>query len=262
MVGSRLSELLTARFGEAPGVPDGLESHPFLTCLAARGSCRAFTTDTVTDATLETLAAAALCAPSKSDLQQRDILIVSAPEQRGALRDLLSAQAWIADAPHFVIFLANNRRQRQVQKMHEKPFPNDHLDAFFNASVDAGIALALFMAAAEAAGLGCCPISTIRNHLAPVRDLFSLPDHVFPVAGMAIGYPADTARMSPRLPLSATVHNDRFSDCSDEVIQDYDARRSAATGGPAWSRTRAEMYAEQQRGDFGGFIRGIGFKTD
>lgn len=262
MAECRLSDLLNVRFGEASDVPEGLESHPFLTSLAARGSCRAFTADRVPDSTVETLAAAALCAPSKSDLQQRDILIVSDPGQRAALRDLLSAQAWIADAPHLVIVLANNRRQRQMQQMHEQPFPNDHLDAFFNASVDAGIALAFFMAAAEAAGLGCCPISTIRNHLGPVRDLFGLPDHVFPVAGMGIGYPVDRARISPRLPLSATVHKDRFTGCSDEAIHRYDTRRSAASGAPAWSKTRAEMYAEPQRGDFGGFIRSIGFKTN
>jgi len=45
-------------------------------------------------------------------------------------------------------------------------FANDHLDGFFNATVDAAIALEAFVAAAEAAGLSCYPISVIRNHAA------------------------------------------------------------------------------------------------
>jgi nitroreductase/FMN reductase [NAD(P)H] len=53
------------------------------------------------------------------------------------------------------------------------------LDAFFNASVDAGIALASFVIAVEATGLGCCPISTFRNDAQAVSDLLELPDRVF-----------------------------------------------------------------------------------
>ena len=40
-----------------------------------------------------------------------------------------------------LIFCGNNRRQRLWHGWRDKPFANDHLDAFFNASVDAGIAL-------------------------------------------------------------------------------------------------------------------------
>ena len=53
---------------------------------------------------------------------------------------------------------------------------NDHLDGFFNAAIDAGIALQAFIAAAERIGLGCCPLSVIRNQIARVSDLLALPD--------------------------------------------------------------------------------------
>ncbi len=46
------------------------------------------------------------------------------------------------------------------------------LDAFFNATVDAGIALSAFSIAAEAVGLGCCPISAVRNEAQPERVEF------------------------------------------------------------------------------------------
>ena len=68
--------------------------------------------------------------------------------------------------------------------MRGKPFPNDHLDLFFNATVDAAIVLATFVRAAEAVGLGCCPISVIRDHAPTISDMLALPDKVIPVAGM------------------------------------------------------------------------------
>ncbi|WP_187428902.1 FMN reductase [NAD(P)H] [Roseobacter fucihabitans] len=257
-----LGALFAKRFGDVPHLPENLAQNETLRRLAARASCRHFTAEPVDEPLLQALCAAALCAPSKSDLQQRDILIVTDPELLAALKSLLSAQDWIADAPAMVVFLANNRRQRQIQQQHDQPFPNDHLDAFFNASLDAGIALAFFMVAAEGAGLGCCPISTIRNHLQEVAKLLHLPDHVFPVAAMGLGHPAPAVAINPRLSLAHTVHKNRFSDTPKQGIEAYDKRRLGDTSGIGWSAAKAKMYAVPQRMDFGTFIRSIGFKLD
>lgn len=267
MTDTPLERALAKRFGDIPTCPADLAQNDALSGLAARGSCRSFTPQQPSLDTIRTLCATALAAPSKSDLQQRDILIVDDPERTQALKDLLGAQEWIAGAPRLLLFLANNRRQRLVQTLHDQPFPNDHLDAFFNASVDAGIALAFFIAAAEAAGLSCCPISTIRNHLADVSEMFALPDHVFPVAALAIGTSAhDAPRITPRLSLQSTVSVDVFRDTTPQDIRAYDARRQAqaapGTDTPDWSRAKAKMYAEPQRQDFADFIRSIGFRLD
>ena len=136
--------------------------------LAARGSVRKFRSDTIPYPTLQRLCALALCAPTKSDLQQRDIIIVDAPSLKSQIGALLTdgplGQKWIADVPSLLLFCGNNRRQRRIHALRDRPFVNDHLDAFFNAAVDAGIALSAFVIAAEAEGLGVCPISAIRNH--------------------------------------------------------------------------------------------------
>ena len=115
-------------------------------------------------ALIETLAAAALSAPTKSDLQQGDIVIVRDPELRNHINALFPDDGWIGTAPAFLVFCANNRRQRLIHEWRGLPFANDHLDAFFNATVDAAIVLATFVIAAERVGLGCCPISAVRDH--------------------------------------------------------------------------------------------------
>ncbi|MEL6748452.1 MAG: nitroreductase family protein, partial [Pseudomonadota bacterium] len=193
----------------------------------------------------------------------------------GALPD---SQGWVTGAPALLIFCGNNARQRAHHARHDLPFPNDHLDAFFNASIDAGIALATCVVAAEAAGLGCCPISTIRDAIDDVSAILGLPDHVFPVAGLALGYPARAQyERSPRLGLSATVHIDRFDQAAQGAgVTAYDARRAAQQPyakqrdpdrfghAPAytWSLDKARQYSVAQRTDFGAYIRRQGFKLD
>ena len=143
----RLSALLAARFSDAPQAPADLEQVSSLQAIAGRGSCRSFEPDPVPLDTLRTLGAIALASPSKSDLQQRDIVIVDDVEQKSRLLDLVADQAWTAQVPSLVVFCANNRRLRHLHEMQGLDFANDHLDAFFNASVDAGIALASFVVA-------------------------------------------------------------------------------------------------------------------
>ena len=178
---------LNQRFGDAGPLPDGITPPETWARLARRGVVRRFKPDTLAPELIDTLCALALSSPTKSDLQQRDILIVEDPAIRGRINELLADQDWLPHAPHFIVFLGNNRRLRQIHEWRGKANANDHLDAFFNASVDAGIALSAFVIAAEAAGLGCCPVSVIRNHAEEVSRLLGLPNHVFPVAGLGLG---------------------------------------------------------------------------
>lgn len=205
-----LKTLFKRRFGGAPDTP--ADDPALWRSLAARGSVRAFQDRPVDPAMVETLAALALCSPTKSDLQQRDIIIIRDQTQRLAIHAFLGDQAWVAGAPELLVFCGNNRRQRRLHDLRGRDFANDHLDAFFNAAVDAGIALSAFVLAAEAAGLGCCPVSAIRNEVDEVSRILDLPDHIFPVAGLAVGWPAKPAEVAMRLPLSQTVHIDRFND--------------------------------------------------
>src|SRR5207248_184620 len=105
---------------------------------------------------------------------------------------------------------------------------NGALEGFFNATVDAALALQTCVLAAEAVGLGICPISVLRNRIAEVADILGLPDKVFPVAGLSLGYPAQAGFVSMRLPLEATLHIDRYDDRPlARAIDGYDRRRDA-----------------------------------
>lgn len=272
-----LQDLLADRFGETLPIPDALAASPVAHGIANHRTIRHYRDEPVALALVRALCAVALSAPSKSDLQQADLVIVHSPAQRAALAALLPDNPWAAKAPAFLVVCGNNARQRQVHALREHPFVNDHLDAFFNPAVDAGIVLGTFIAAAEAVGLCTCPISAIRNHPEAVAEVLGLPDYVFPVAGLCLGWPAHNGAMSPRLGLAATVHIDRHvgADCGAAVAE-YDARRNltrpyrerrddARFGADVtygWSEDKARQYARPERQGWGKFVRARGFKLD
>lgn len=264
-----VKDALLARFGDAPEVPHEAEA---LADMAGRGVCRAYKTDPVDRDLIQTLCSVALSSPSKSDLQQRDIVVVTDPTIRARL-DALTGFDWQPAAPVLLVFCANHARFHECHRMAGVQMTNDHLDGFFNAAVDAGIALATFVTAAERVGLGCCPLSVLRNHPQEVSDLLGLPDRVVPVAGLTVGWPARPPRIAPRLSLAATVHENRFAPDMQTGIQEYDRRRGVPPRQRltdrygekpdyGWSDDKARQYADPQRADWGAFVRAKGFSLD
>jgi nitroreductase len=268
---------LSKRFGESFSVDPTVSGLDGIARLANHRTIRRYASRAVDRDLIDLLCACAFSAPTKSDLQQRDILVVREPSKRRTIADLIPDMPWIREAPVFLIFLANGRRLPYIAEQRGKPFPNDHLDLFFNATVDAALALATFTIAAETVGLGCCPISVIRDHAGKISDLLGLPARVIPVAGLCVGWPADAGYISPRLPLAVTLHEDRFDDRDLAAHLDrYDRRRASshpyrnqrdvARWGTAerygWSEDKARQYAEPQRTDFGEFVRHQGFRLD
>ncbi len=264
-----VQQALAARFGDSPTVP---EIAAPLADMAARGVCRLYHDSPVDPDLVRTLAGIALSSPSKSDLQQRDIVIVTDPQIRAEL-DRITGFDWQPAAPVLLVFCANHQRFHDCHRLAGVPMANDHLDGFFNAAVDAGIALQAFITAAERIGLGCCPLSVLRNQIATVSDLLGLPDRVIPVAGLTLGWPARPPRIAPRLSLAATVHENRFAQDRDAGIREYDARRGppprqreterfGQKDSYGWSDDKARQYADPQRADFGAFARAKRFSLE
>ena len=242
----RISAAIERRYGERLAPPE-LANLEALAVLNERSVCRRYKPDPVPEALVRLLCATALAAPTKSDLQQATIIRVADPARRSAITSLLPGSPWLAAAPELFVFCADGWRFRRIFEKKKAKFVNEHLDAFFNASVDAAIVLGAFVSAAELAGLGTCPISQIRDHVAKVDELLELPDWVVPVAGLARGYPEAKEPLSARLALSATVHTDRYDTAAVErELEAYGARR-----GKDWIGDKVKQYSVAMRADFG-----------
>jgi nitroreductase/FMN reductase [NAD(P)H] len=247
---SRIAAAVERRFGAALDAPAGLPHLDALAALNERSVCRRYRSDPVPEQVVKLLCATALSAPSKSDLQQATLIRVADPAKRAAICALLPGSPWLALAPELFVFCADGWRLRKLFARRQVEFPNEHLDAFFNATVDSAIALSAFVSAAELLGLGTCPLSQIRDHVSKIDALLSLPDWVVPVAGLALGYPEAKEPMSARLSLSATVHTDRYDMAAAERELDaYDSRR-----GKDWSGDKVKQYSKAMRADFGAHV--------
>src|SRR5213082_261112 len=115
---------LKTRFGEDFTVDPALPGLDELARIAAHRVHRRYLPREVPSDLLRVLCACALSAPSKSDLQQADILIVRDKERRGRIADMLPEMPWVREAPVFLVFLANGRRTPQLAALRGKPFPN------------------------------------------------------------------------------------------------------------------------------------------
>lgn len=278
MTDKTIADLIEDRFGLPTEDGRDMPAEGEIAALLSHRSHRRFTDQPVPDDLLRIALAGAFSAPAKSDLQQCSVIVVRDPDVRRQLNEQINDE-WVTNAPLLLVFCGDNRRIRRISEARGKPYPNDHLDAFLNCAGDAAIVLATFIRAAEALGLGCCPISVIRNKIEAASETLGLPDHVFPFAGMGVGFPAREGWVSLRLPPSVTVHTDRYDDTNlIAEVDGYDQRRDAKFSTPpekqrmaetygtlnfyGWSEDKARQYAVTQRANLAPFLRSKGFVLD
>ena len=274
-----LADLIEGRFGIATEAGADRAAEGELAGAIGHRTHRRFTDEAVDDETVELILACGFSAASKSDLQQASVVLVRDPEQRRRLAALIPSMPWIGTAPLFMVFCGDSRRIRRISEMRGHPFANDHLDAFLNAASDTAMVLQNAIRAAEAFGLGCCPISVVRNHIDQVGKILALPDWVFPLAGLCIGYPVHEGYVSLRLPPAVTVHVDRYDDSDLAAeIDAYDRRRDARYSIPdekqrdldalgqapfyGWSEDKARQVRHRERDGLAGYLKGRKFRLD
>jgi FMN reductase [NAD(P)H] len=270
---------LLARFDTPWRLDDDIPDLAALHRILRRRTHRRYAPRPVPEGLVALLIAAALSASSKSDFQQASIINVVDPEKRAALAALVPAMPWIGTAPVFFVFCGDARRLERIGELRGHPEPNGRLEGFFNAAVDAALAMQTLVLAAEAAGLGCCPISVIRNHAERVGEILNLPEKVFPVAGLCLGWPAGEGHLSLRLPPAVTLHREVYDDARlPELIDAYDRardrrhrlardeQRNPARFGYAdfygWSEDKARQAAQPEGQAFPPWLRRQGFTFD
>jgi FMN reductase [NAD(P)H] len=267
------------RFGDGGPSGDSTADNELINRVLSRKTVRRYSDLVPDESLLDLLVGAALSASAKSDFQQASILRVSDKAKRAAIGALFPSMPWIGLSPVFFVFLGDARRLQRIGELRGKPVRNGTLEGFFNASVDAALAMQTMILCAESAGLGVCPISVIRNEIDKVAGILELPDLVFPVAGLCLGYPQGDGFVSLRLPRGATTHRDSYDDSNLPTdIDDYDRRRDARHSIPkeqhrsnaefgeaafyGWSEDKARQAAKAEGAAFPPYLKKHGFTFD
>jgi len=186
---------------------------------------RSYLDKEVPDAIIDELVAVAQAAPNSINGQQVSLVIIRDKEKRGQIAEIAGGQTWIAQAPLFILFVADFYKAKlAADKVGKRLIIPESVEATIAVSIDAGICLQNVITAAESLDLGIVPIGGIRNNTAAMISLLNLPEYTFPLTGLTVGYPADRSRQKPRMTVAAFRHDETYDAAKlPKLIDDYDA---------------------------------------
>ncbi len=184
-------------------------------------SIRKFTSQAITPQQLAAIIDAAQSASTSSYLQCVSIIHVTDPALRDKLVQYTSNQSYVASAAEFLVFCIDYHRHQQIVADARLGYTEQVLTG----AVDAGLMGQNALLAAESIGLGGVFIGAIRNHPAEVCELLKLPEQVFPLFGLCLGWPDQTPDLRPRLPVSMVLHDNQYQ-FNDSHLSDYNQRVS------------------------------------
>src|ERR1700686_1409765 len=101
-----IAAALAERFGEDIAIHPTLPGLSELAQIAGHRSHRRYLPRAIAPDLLRLLCGCALSAPSKSDLQQCDIVIVTDKTIRAGIVATIPDMPWVMDAPAFLVFVA------------------------------------------------------------------------------------------------------------------------------------------------------------
>jgi nitroreductase len=219
---------ITARYGDDTATL-GIVNDVLAVQLAHR-SVRRFLPRSVGEDELAAIIAAAQSAPTSSNLQAWSVVAVRDPGRKARLAGLAGGQAFIAQAPLFLVWVADLGRARRLAERAGKPLDAaDYLETTLTGFIDTALAAQNAVVAAASLGLGTVFVGAVRNHPDEVAAELALPRHTVATFGLAVGEPDPTenAGVKPRLPQDAVLHHERYDTGADAHIGAYDQTLTA-----------------------------------
>lgn len=179
---------------------------PTIELICGHRSIRHFTDEPISEAQREAIINSARATSSSSFLQCSSIIRITDKALREELVTLTGGQKHVAQAAEFWVFCADFNRHLQI-------CPDAQLglaEQLLLGVVDTAMMAQNALIAAESLGLGGVYIGGLRNNIEAVTKLLKLPQHVLPLFGLCLGWPADNPDLKPRLPASILVHENSY----------------------------------------------------
>ncbi len=185
-----------------------------------RKTIRKYSDRPIPDDVMNELLETACRASTMGGMQLYSIIVTKDEETKKELSPLHFNQPMVMNAPAVLTFCADYHRFTRWCGLRNADAGYDNFESFYNAMIDALLAAQTFCNAAEEKGLGICFLGTTSYNPNEIIDVLHLPELVFPVTTITVGYPAEDPALQDRLPLQGVVHRDRYSDYTDEGIED------------------------------------------
>lgn len=242
--------------------------NPTIELLQAHRSIRRFTDAAIPAELLEQILLAGQSAATSSFIQATSVIRVTDGSAREELVGLTGGQKYVASAAEFLVLCADLHRNRDQVLAQGEEAEFGWTEQFITATVDVALFAQNMVIAAQSAGLGCCYIGGIRNNPERVSELLELPELVYPVFGLCLGYPDQNPEKKPRLPLNVLLHENQYQDASksaqeladyNRVVKGYYQQRSGGKLDFDWSEQMLKQSRTQSRPFMRDFLQNRGF---
>lgn len=245
---------------------DQMNNNVIETMLSHR-SIRKFLDKPIEAESLEKIIECGQAAASSSFIQAYSVIRVSNSDTRKEIADAAGGQKWIEEAPEFLVFCADLKRIEVACVEQGAGKLEGYTEHFLAASVDVALMAQNVLLAAESVGMGGVFIGGIRNDPQLVSDLLGLPDQVYPVFGMCLGWPSIDPDVKPRFPVKTILHQDHYAiDKVESQVESYDLQmktyyqsRTGKTRVSDWSEQTAKAVQDKKREHILSFLNKRGF---
>ena len=246
----KFSKLVADRYAEEIDLDfSKIQETETLKSILSRRSVRKFLNKPISKELLTLILAAAQSAQSKSNLQQYSILVIQDQNIKNEISNLIGKTKWALMAPIFFLYLADIRRNIKITNDRGYEHKNNNVDTFMNGVIDAALSMQSTICASESLGLGICPISMIRNIIEEVKVICKLPKGVFPIAGLALGWPDQKSNVSIRLSQDIVIHFDKYNEKDlIQKIDKYDERVFKKDPVPENKQRHVDLYGVATKG--------------
>ena len=189
--------------------------------LKTRKTVRKYTQQPVTDELLNRLLSDAARTQTMGNLQLYSVVVTRDEGMKQRLAPAHFNQPMVTEAPVVLTVCADFRRTSDWCLQRDAVPGYDNMLSFMNAATDALLFCQTFCCMAEEIGLGLCFLGTTIYMPQLIIETLQLPQLVFPVATLTVGWPAETPRPTDRLPLESFVHAETYQAYTPERIDAF-----------------------------------------
>lgn len=192
-----------------------------------RASVRKYTAETVSEELLDSLLAEASHTQTMGNLQLYSVIVTRDAAMKERLAPAHFSQPMVTEAPVVLTFCADFRRTTDWALNRQGHPGYNNLLSYQNAMTDALLFCQRFCDLAEGKGLGLCFLGTTVYNPQLIIDTLRLPQLVFPVATVTLGWPAEKPAPSDRLSTAAFVHKETYLPYTPERIDELYAYKES-----------------------------------
>ncbi len=160
---------------------------------------------------------------TSSNRQAYSIIGIRDKQKKEKLAELSGGQQHVIDSSLFLVFCADLHRLEQINEKKKYETHSDYTELFIIATVDAALVAERALITAQTLGMGGVMVGGIRNNPEEVGKLLKLPNLVYPVMGMSLGFPLKESKLKPRLDINEIYHREEYSGSDyPKHIAEYD----------------------------------------